>query len=218
MERKKEAKKKDKKHSKTRVEKEVPAGEPPAEVDLKNKKQFEVDEKMTRAQAKLDGVDNAQTFEHPASFQAQAGKLNAQSLKHFAQNVDIDIKKITSTEIVFDLSGAEPPLANALRRIMIAEIPMMAIEKVTMWQNTSVLPDENLAHRMGLIPIKADARHFEMHKAQTDHSEFDSLTFRLHKKCTKKKADAPMILNDTHNDEELYNNANVYSGDLEWIP
>ena len=48
---------------------------------------------------------------------------------------------------------------------MIAEIPSMAIEKVTMWQNTSVLPDENLAHRMGLIPIKADARLFEMHKA-----------------------------------------------------
>ena len=27
-----------------------------------------------------------------------------------------------------------------------------------------------------------------------------------------------MILNETHNDEELYNNANVYSGDLKWIP
>ena len=36
-------------------------------------------------------------------------------------------------EIVFDLIGAEPPLANALRRIMIAEIPTIAIEKVTMW-------------------------------------------------------------------------------------
>lgn len=142
--------------------------------------------------------------------------MSAQSLKHFAQNVDIDIKKLTSEEIVFDLSGAEPPLANALRRIMIAEIPMMAIEKVTMWQNTSVIPDENLAHRMGLIPIKADARLFEMHKPQTDHSPNDSLHFRLHKKCTKKTADAPMILNETHNDEELYHNANVYSGDLVW--
>ena len=125
---------------------------------------------------------------------------------------------MTSEEIVFDLSGAEPPLANALRRIMIAEIPMMAIEKVTMWQNTSVLPDENLAHRMGLIPIKADARLFNMHKGQGNYTEHDCLQFRLHKKCTKKRADAPMILNETHNDEELYNNANVYSGDLEWIP
>jgi DNA-directed RNA polymerases I and III subunit RPAC1 len=66
-------------------------------------------------------------------------------------------------EIVFDLIGAEPPLANALRRILLAEIPTMAIEKVTMWQNTSIIPDENLAHRVGLIPIKADPRLFEFH-------------------------------------------------------
>jgi DNA-directed RNA polymerase I and III subunit RPAC1 len=52
-------------------------------------------------------------------------------------------------------------LANALRRIMIAEIPTMAIEKVEMWQNTSVIPDENLAHRMGLVPIAVDPRVFE---------------------------------------------------------
>ena len=77
MERKKESKRKDKKHSKTRAEKEASTAGQGGEVDLGNKKQFDVDEKMTRAQVKLDGVDNAQTFEHPASFQAQSGKLNA---------------------------------------------------------------------------------------------------------------------------------------------
>jgi DNA-directed RNA polymerase I and III subunit RPAC1 len=54
-------------------------------------------------------------------------------LKHFVNNVDIKIQKLNSEECVFDLIGAEPPLANALRRIMIAEIPTVAIEKVTMW-------------------------------------------------------------------------------------
>lgn len=68
--------------------------------------------------------------------------------------------KLDDEEIVFDLVGAEPPLANALRRILIAEIPTIAIEKVNMWQNTSIIPDENLAHRVGLIPIKADPRLF----------------------------------------------------------
>ena len=43
------------------------------------------------------------------------------------------MKKLDDEEIVFDLIGAEPPLANALRRILIAEIPTMAIEKVEMW-------------------------------------------------------------------------------------
>lgn len=37
----------------------------------------------------------------------------------------------------------------------------MAIEKVFMYNNTSVIPDEVLAHRLGLIPLKADPRKFE---------------------------------------------------------
>lgn len=81
-------------------------------------------------------------------------------MKHFLKHCEIEIIKLDDEEIVFDLVGVEPPLANALRRILIAEIPTMAIEKVNMWQNTSIIPDENLAHRMGLIPIKADPREF----------------------------------------------------------
>lgn len=37
----------------------------------------------------------------------------------------------------------------------------MAIEKVLVANNTSVIQDEVLAHRMGLIPIAADPRLFE---------------------------------------------------------
>lgn len=121
-------------------------------------------DKKNRAHIKLHGVDNASTFEHPASFTFETGQLDPSSLKHFAKHVQIDIKKLDSEEIVFDLAGAEPPLANALRRIMIAEIPTIAIEKVTIWQNTSIIPDENLAHRLGLIPLNVDARLMDYHK------------------------------------------------------
>lgn len=171
-----------------------------------------------RAPIKIHGVDNASTFEHPASFTGTTGRLDPSSLKHFAQNADISIQRVTDEEIVFDLIGAEPPLANALRRIMIAEIPTVAIEKVTMWQNTSIIPDENLAHRVGLIPLAADGRDFEYHKAGTEYTPKDSIKFRLHKKCTKKDPKAPAILNNTHDEEKLYNHANVYSGDLEFVP
>lgn len=42
-----------------------------------------------------------------------------------------------------------------------AKVPTMAIEKVFIYNNTSIIQDEVLAHRLGLIPIKADPRLFE---------------------------------------------------------
>ena len=90
-------------------------------------------------------------------------------------------------EIIFDLIGAEPPLANALRRILIAEIPTMAIEKVEMWQNTSIIADENLAHRIGLVPIAVDPRLFEYKTSPTkSYDSSNSIRFKLHVVCTKK--------------------------------
>lgn len=177
-----------------------------------------MDSLKNKATVKMHGIDNSHTFEHPASFTATTKKLDVNSLKHFVENVDITINKLNSEEIVFDLKGAEPPLANALRRIMLSEVPMIAIEKVIMWQNTSIIPDENLAHRLGLIPVKADAEDFEYHIDGKDHTEFDSLKFKLHKICTMKEPNAPMVLSNPADDEKYYNNCNVYSGDLEWIP
>lgn len=41
------------------------------------------------------------------------------------------------------------------------QVPTMAVEKVSIFNNTSIIQDEVLAHRLGLIPIKADPRIFE---------------------------------------------------------
>jgi DNA-directed RNA polymerase I and III subunit RPAC1 len=58
---------------------------------------------------------------------------DAATLKHFIEHSDIEVKELNDEEIVFDIIGIDAPLANALRRILIAEIPTMAIEKVGMW-------------------------------------------------------------------------------------
>lgn len=59
-----------------------------------------------------------------------------------------------------ELVGIDAATANALRRIIIAEIPTMAYHKVLLFQNTSVIPDELLVHRLGLIPIRAEPNDF----------------------------------------------------------
>jgi DNA-directed RNA polymerase I and III subunit RPAC1 len=46
------------------------------------------------------------------------------------------------TELVFEMIGVDVSLANALRRIMIAEVPTLAIEHVYMWNNSSIIHDE----------------------------------------------------------------------------
>ena len=77
------------------------------------------------------------------------------------KNVKIDIIRNEENEIEFDLIGVDCSLANAFRRILISEVPTMAIEKVFVQNNTTLFQDEFLAHRLGLIPIKADPRFFE---------------------------------------------------------
>ena len=103
---------------------------------------------------------------------------------------------------------------------MIAEIPTMAIEKVEMWQNTSIIPDENLAHRIGLVPIMVDPGLFEFKTQDKPFDEKNSLRFKLHVICTKKdpKMQTPLNISDADEEERIFNHSNVYSGDLEWIP
>lgn len=49
--------------------------------------------------------------------------------------------------------GVDAAIANAYRRILLAEIPTLAIEEVYVYNNTSIIQDEVLCHRMGLIPF-----------------------------------------------------------------
>jgi DNA-directed RNA polymerase I and III subunit RPAC1 len=101
--------------------------------------------------------------------------------------------------MVVDLVGIHPALANALRRIMMAEIPTIAIETVYIENNTSVIPDEVLSHRLGLIPINVNPDFFE-YKGESP-TDVDTLVFTL------------AVQADPHQARTV-----VYSRDLIWDP
>jgi len=50
---------------------------------------------------------------------------------------------------------------NGLRRSMMAGTPVLAIEDVHFYQNTSVMFDEMLAHRLGMVPLKMDSKKYK---------------------------------------------------------
>ncbi|KAI3931296.1 hypothetical protein MKX01_040213 [Papaver californicum] len=85
----------------------------------------------------------------------------------------------------FDMIGIDPSVAKAFRRILISEVPTMAIEKVLIVNSTTLVQDEVLAHRLGLIPIKADPRLFEYMSENDTPNENNTIVFKLHAKCKR---------------------------------
>ncbi len=71
--------------------------------------------------------------------------------------MELKIIERGSNKIKFNVKGINVSTANALRRTIISKIPIMAIEEVIFYENSSILHDEVLAHRLGLVPLKTDS-------------------------------------------------------------
>lgn len=69
----------------------------------------------------------------------------------------VEVLTLAPHEIKFLLTDTDISMANTIRRIMIAEVPTLAIDLVEFAENSTVLNDEYIAHRMGLIPIRYQA-------------------------------------------------------------
>ena len=62
----------------------------------------------------------------------------------------------SNDKVKVQLQGVSLSYANAIRRIALSEVPVMAIDEIVILENSSVMYDELLAHRLGLIPLKTD--------------------------------------------------------------
>jgi DNA-directed RNA polymerase subunit D len=86
--------------------------------------------------------------------------------------MNVEILEKTDTNIKFIIRDADAALVNTLRRIILSEVPCMAIDEVVVLENSSMLHDEILAHRLGLLPIKTDLRAYNLPEDCECKSEF----------------------------------------------
>lgn len=78
--------------------------------------------------------------------------------------LDYDKKNKKIKKVSFILKNSNAAFANVLRRIIINKVPVMAIENVEFRKNSSILYDEIIAHRLGLLPLTTDLKSYNLPK------------------------------------------------------
>ncbi|EER05233.1 DNA-directed RNA polymerases I and III 40 kDa polypeptide, putative [Perkinsus marinus ATCC 50983] len=169
-----------------------------------------IKQKHRRMELTLEGPSNPQTADDSGVY-ASMGIDNSYDREEFQRRLKMKVQRASDEVVEVDVVGIDPPIANALRRIMIAEIPTIAIEKCYVYQNTGVIHDEILAHRLGLVPIYCDIDSLKMRDEDAPPEQRDDVTdpdtwicFSLEKVCPQ-----------SHPPRE---SMPVYSGDLKWVP
>ncbi len=68
----------------------------------------------------------------------------------------LDILELKPKKAVLKIEDIKPYFVNSIRRVMLSELPKLAVDDVVIYDNTSALFDEIISHRLSLIPIPTD--------------------------------------------------------------
>ncbi|RVE74277.1 hypothetical protein OJAV_G00020290 [Oryzias javanicus] len=93
------------------------------------------------------GVKNVHTTDFPGNY---PGFQDSWDMKNFQKNFRIDVVALDENNIEFDMVGIDAAIANAFRRILLAEVPTMAIEK---YKNTAEECGEQEASEIDTIQL-----------------------------------------------------------------
>jgi len=75
-------------------------------------------------------------------------------------SASIEVLENVNEKVVIRFINAPRQYVNAIRRLSINEVPTLAIDDVVILENSSVMHDEAVAHRLGLIPLRTDLHRF----------------------------------------------------------
>jgi len=171
-----------------------------------------IDESRTRLTLKEFEILHTSATDYPGNYY---GYDDTWSLEKFKKKLKVRVVRVEGNEMEFDLIGVDPSIPNALRRILLSDVPTMAFDRVFLFNNTSIIQDEVLAHRLGLIPLKADPRLFEFRQeGDTEGTPEDTLEFELKIKCSWN----PTRTKDHTNPDDLYRDFRVLTSHLKWMP
>ena len=87
--------------------------------------------------------------------------------------MSLEIINENEQKVSVKIRGVPIQYANALRRICLNGVPIYAVDNVDVLENSSVLADEGVAHRIGLIPLKTDL------ESSKDGNENDKIMLTL---------------------------------------
>jgi DNA-directed RNA polymerase subunit D len=83
----------------------------------------------------------------------------------------LEIVEQSENRIIVKLKNVPLQYANALRRVCLSGVPVFAIDDVVIIENSSVLADEGVAHRLAMLPLKTDLTRFVEPSNCDCHSE-----------------------------------------------